>query len=43
MIILALGAIGYISAGLMGIAIGVLIGVVVRLSWWLVKACRLIK
>jgi hypothetical protein len=33
MIILALGAIGYISAGLMGIAIGVLIGCVVEFIW----------
>jgi hypothetical protein len=29
MIILALGAIGYISAGLMGIATGVLIGILI--------------
>jgi tetrahydromethanopterin S-methyltransferase subunit F len=37
MIILALGAIGYISAGFMGIAIGVLIGVVVEFVWKLIK------
>jgi tetrahydromethanopterin S-methyltransferase subunit F len=33
MLILALGAIGYISAGFMGIAIGVLIGCVVEFIW----------
>jgi tetrahydromethanopterin S-methyltransferase subunit F len=37
MIILALGAIGYMSAGFMGIAIGVLIGVVVEFVWKLIK------
>ena len=37
MIILALGAIGYMSAGFMGIAIGVLIGVVAEFIWKLIK------
>ena len=37
MIILSLGAIGYISAGLTGIAIGVLIGVVVEIVWKIIK------
>jgi tetrahydromethanopterin S-methyltransferase subunit F len=37
MFILALGAIGYISAGFMGVAIGVLIGVVVEFVWKLIK------
>jgi tetrahydromethanopterin S-methyltransferase subunit F len=37
MLILALGAIGYISAGFMGIAIGVLIGVVAEFVWRVVK------
>ena len=37
MFILALGAIGYISAGFMGIAIGVLIGVVVEFIWKLIE------
>ena len=37
MIILALGAIGYMSAGFMGIAIGVLIGVVAEFAWKLIE------
>jgi tetrahydromethanopterin S-methyltransferase subunit F len=37
MIILAFGAIGYISAGLIGIAIGVLIGVVVEFVWKIIE------
>ena len=37
MFILALGAIGYMSAGFMGVAIGVLIGVVVEFIWKLIK------
>jgi tetrahydromethanopterin S-methyltransferase subunit F len=37
MFILALSAIGYISAGFMGVAIGVLIGVVVEFVWKLIE------
>jgi tetrahydromethanopterin S-methyltransferase subunit F len=37
MIILALGAIGYMSAGFMGIAIGILIGVVVEFVWKIIE------
>jgi hypothetical protein len=37
MLILALGAIGYISAGFMGVAIGVLIGVSAEFVWKLIK------
>jgi uncharacterized membrane protein YccC len=37
MIILALGAIGYMFAGFMGIAIGVLIGCVVEFVWKLIE------
>jgi tetrahydromethanopterin S-methyltransferase subunit F len=37
MLILALGAIGYMSAGFMGIAIGVLIGVVAEFVWKLIE------
>jgi tetrahydromethanopterin S-methyltransferase subunit F len=37
MFILALGAIGYISAGFMGIAIGVLIGVAAEFVWKLIE------
>jgi hypothetical protein len=37
MLILALGAIGYIFAGFMGIAIGVLIGVVAEFIWKLIE------
>jgi tetrahydromethanopterin S-methyltransferase subunit F len=37
MFILALGAIGYMSAGFMGVAIGVLIGVVVEFIWKLIE------
>jgi hypothetical protein len=37
MFILALGAIGYISAGFMGVAIGVLIGCVVEFVWKLIE------
>jgi hypothetical protein len=41
MFILALGAIGYISAGFMGVAIGVLIGVVAEFVAEFV--CKLIE
>jgi hypothetical protein len=37
MLILALGAIGYMSAGFMGVAIAVLIGVVVEFVWKLIE------
>jgi hypothetical protein len=37
MLILLLGAIGYIVAGFMGVAIGVVIGVVAEIVWKVVK------
>jgi hypothetical protein len=37
MLILILGAIGYIAAGFIGVAIGVLIGAVAEFIWQLFK------